>query len=87
MSLQRIGPTLSAVYWSLLGCNATQPGEYGQSLTNTVAMRVLCEATDALLFGITQERAHCILTHKAHATVMSSCRALINVCKEGIDLH
>lgn len=50
-------------------------------------MRVLCEATDALLFGITQERAHCILTHKAHATVMSSHRALINVCKEKIDLH
>lgn len=60
----------------------TSREQHGQSLTNTVAMRVLCEATDALVFGITQERAHCVLTHRAHTTVIGSQNTFINVWKK-----
>lgn len=57
--------------------------QHRQPLTDTVAMGVLCEAGDALVFGITQERAHCVLTHKAHTAVMGSQNTLVNVWKKG----
>ena len=46
-------------------------------------MGVLCEAGDALVFGITQERAHCVLTHKAHTAVMGLQNTFVNVWKKG----
>ncbi len=52
------------------------------SLTDTVAMGVLCEAADTLVFGITEERARCVFTHKACATVMGVQSAFINVWKK-----
>lgn len=57
--------------------------QHWQPLTDAVAMGVLCEAADALVFGITQERAHCVLTHKAHPTVMGSQNTFIKVWKKG----
>lgn len=66
----------------------TSREQHRQSLTNTVAMGVLCEAADALIFGVAQKRAQCVLTHKAHTTVMGSQNTFINVWKkEQIHTH
>lgn len=48
-------------------------------LTYTVTMGVLREATDALVFGITHKRSHCVLTNKAHTTVMALRSTFIDV--------
>lgn len=45
-------------------------------------MGVLCEAADTFILGITQERAHCVLTHKAQFTVMGLQDTFINVWKK-----
>lgn len=56
--------------------------QHWQFLTDTVAMGVLCEAADTFILGITQERAHCVLTHKAQFTVMGLQDTFINVWKK-----
>ena len=45
-------------------------------------MGVLSEAADTFIFGITQERAHCVLTHKTQFTVMGLLDTFINVWKK-----
>ena len=45
-------------------------------------MRVLGETTDALVLGVTQERAQCVRTHIALTAVIGSHRTLIDVWKK-----
>lgn len=75
---------LSISYLMVMGCKFSLASreQHWQFLTDTVAMGVLCEAADTFILGITQERAHCVLTHKTQFTVMGLQDTFISVWKK-----